>query len=153
MLRFLSTIRGPITREQEEAAMKKILEQDKSYFFVIADKEGVPLGTVGLHYRAEGVCEHGVMIGEKEARNRGLGTEAGMLLLRFAFQDIGLRKIRARVWSTNPRSLAHLLKMGYQEEGRRRKEVFKQGKWVDEIMLGVFPEEFAVAYNKWCDSN
>lgn len=52
-----------------------------------------------------------------EHRNRGYGTEAKHLLLRYAFEVLNLHMVWANAWEINPRSRAALLNQGYRLAG------------------------------------
>lgn len=50
---------------------------------------------------ANDVGEIEVMIAEKSARNRGFGREATILMLKFAYEVVGLRRFQAKIKMTN----------------------------------------------------
>jgi RimJ/RimL family protein N-acetyltransferase len=108
------------------------------------------IGNMGLHrinwiHRS---AETGTLIGERDCWSQGYGSEAKLLLVEYAFNTLGLNRLSSRVLATNPRSLACQLKCGYVEEGRIRQAMFKDGQWVDEILLGLLAEEWRTARNK-----
>ena len=49
----------------------------------------------------------------------------------------------------NERSLKYSLGCGYQQEGILKKQFFCNGQYWDEILLGVFKEEWEVAFKKY----
>jgi RimJ/RimL family protein N-acetyltransferase len=89
------------------------------------------------------------MIGEKEYWGKGYGTEAKMLLLHYAFDTLNLRKICSSVISFNERSHKYSLKCGYKEEGRRKAQLFRDGKYWDEIQLAVFRKDWLLLWKKF----
>jgi RimJ/RimL family protein N-acetyltransferase len=91
----------------------------------------------------------GAMIGNKKYWNNGYGTEAKMLLLKYAFETLGLRKIHSLAFAYNERSVNYSLKCGYKIIGRQKDEKFKFGKYHDVIMLEVFQDQWRAAYDIW----
>lgn len=111
-----------------------------------------PIGTIGLHnidWRNR-YCTTGALIGEKEYWGKGYGTEAKLLLLKYAFDTLGLEKICSNVLAINPRSKAYLKKTGYREEGCRRRQFLVDGKKVDDFIMAIFKEDFEPIWKKYC---
>ncbi|MFH1472954.1 MAG: GNAT family protein [bacterium] len=113
--------------------------------------EGVHIGNMGLHrinWR-DRTATTGAMIGESEYWGKGLGTEAKMLLLDYAFNTLNLRKITSQVIAFNERSVAYSKKCGYREEGVLRQHMFRAGQYWDLIQLAVFREDFQPIWEEW----
>ena len=91
----------------------------------------------------------GALIGEKDYWGKGYGTEAKLLLLKHAFDTLGLEKICSTVLSTNPRSKAYLEKTGYQEEGCLRRHQLVNGVKVDLFIMALFREDFIPVWKKY----
>lgn len=117
----------------------------------IETDEGIFIGIMGVHNInwVSRTATTGAIIGEKRYWNKGYGTDAKMALLKYAFETLGLRKINSAVYGFNGRSVAYSQRCGYRIEGRRRKQLFRNGRFHDEIFLGVFYEEWKRAYKKW----
>lgn len=91
-----------------------------------------------------------VLIGDKAEWGKGYGTEARMLMLKFAFEERGLERIWAEVIETNEKSLKLHEICGYQKEGVLRKSVYKNGKFYNQYILSVLRKDFEEAYQKYC---
>ena len=107
-------------------------------------KDGTHIGTVGLHQinHKDRNCELGIAIGDVGSREKGNGFEAESLMTNYAFSELAMHRVYARVHSDNPRSLKCLEKVGFKEEGRRKEAVFKSGGFLDEILLAVLASEW-----------
>ena len=81
-------------------------------------------------------------IGEKDFHGKGYGTEALRLLIAYAFDTLNLQKLEIEVFSSNPRALACYKKVGFVEEGRKRRRYYIRGEYKDAIQLGMLKEEF-----------
>jgi len=78
---------------------------------------------------------------------RGLATEALRVLLNHGFKKFKFKKIYARVYQPNIRSIKLLERIGFKLEGRLRKQKrYRFGKKrLDELIYGILPEEFKVS--------
>jgi RimJ/RimL family protein N-acetyltransferase len=65
------------------------------------------------------------------------------VLVRFAFEQLNLNKVRLRVYDFNLRGIKSYLKLGFKQEGVLRQELFKDGKYHDIVMMGLLREEWA----------
>ena len=83
----------------------------------------------------------GIVIGRKAEWGKGYGTEAVTLLCRYAFDTLNLHKVHLSSYATNDRGLRLYARLGFVEEGRRREQVFLEGRWVDEVVLGLLRGE------------
>ena len=85
----------------------------------------------------------GIFIGEKEGRDRGIGTEAINLILEYGFNYLNLNSIKLDVMEFNSRAIACYKKCGFKEMGRRRQCNYINGKYYDTILMDILKEEFA----------
>ena len=141
----------PQTMTQEEKWLEKHDANDKDIILMIETKTGQPIGTMGLH-RIEWkdrIATTGAMIGEREYWGGGYGTDAKMILHDYAFNTLNMRKMCSATYSYNKRSLHYSLHCGYKIEGRRRRHIFKKGRYWDLIELGLFKEEWSPIWKKY----
>jgi len=139
--------------EGEEEEWLESLSKRKPNDLVLAieTKEGEHIGNIGLHRISwrDRTAVTGALIGEKEYWGKGLGTEAKMLLLDYAFNTLNLRKICSQVLAFNGRSIAYSKKCGYVEEGTFRAHIFRNGEYHDLVNLAVFKKDFERARAEW----
>jgi RimJ/RimL family protein N-acetyltransferase len=83
-----------------------------------------------------------ITIGEREAWNRGLGTETTTLMLSHAFERLGLHRVGLTVFEFNARAVRAYEKAGFRVEGRLREAVRRDGRYWDEITMGVLEDEW-----------
>ena len=84
------------------------------------------------------LAEMAILIGEKEYRGKGYGRDAIRLLCRFGFEEMNLRKIKALVFGFNAPALRCYEKCGFQKEAVLKKEMYREGKYHDVIVLSLF---------------
>jgi RimJ/RimL family protein N-acetyltransferase len=78
-----------------------------------------------------------VLIGETIQRGKGYGTVANHLVVKYAFQNLGLNRLWVSVLEDNQPSLKLFEKCGFTVEGKLRKHAFKDGQFKDVILLGI----------------
>jgi len=105
-----------------------------------------PIGVVGLCYWSprDATAELSLYVGDEQSRQKGYMRRALMLLHKWGFEELGLARIYADTIAaeTNLPLIGLLKKLGYQEEGRLRKHVYRNGKRWDSVMLGLLKEEW-----------
>jgi RimJ/RimL family protein N-acetyltransferase len=74
--------------------------------------------------------------------NRGIGFVARMLMLRYGFIDLRLRKIRSTIGASNTRSRRCGAKCGYREEGLLRGESYMNGELIDVVLAAIFRDDW-----------
>ena len=85
-------------------------------------------------------AELGIMIGPREYRGRGYGTDALQTLCRFCFDEMNLHKLKMSVIDFNGQALGCYEKCGFSREGVLRGEVFREGAYHDVIVMGRIKE-------------
>ena len=141
----------PKNEQQEEEWINKLASDDKNIVFGIETKDGKFIGLMGIHsinwlYRH---CTTGAIIGEKEYWGNGYGTDAKMHLLDYIFNTLNLHKVCSTVVGYNKRSLHYSLHCGYKVEGRKREQIFKDGKYWTQIELGLLKEYWLPIWRKY----
>lgn len=86
--------------------------------------------------------EFGIMIGDKSYWNQGYGTEAVRLLVKHGFDTLNLHRIYLRVLENNPRAIRAYEKAGFTHEGRQRQADYKNGRYLDLLVMSILKEEF-----------
>jgi RimJ/RimL family protein N-acetyltransferase len=82
----------------------------------------------------------GLFIGEPAAWNRGFGSDAIQTLVRFAFDEMNLIKLRINVFEYNERAKHVLLAQGFVQEGKLAREFYRDGVYHDIVILSKFRE-------------
>ncbi|MGO9603822.1 MAG: GNAT family N-acetyltransferase [Candidatus Binataceae bacterium] len=116
---------------------------DKSFVIeTIADRRNI--GALGLH-GIDWINGHsglGIMIGDKTCWGRGYGTDAMRILMRLAFDQLGLHRLWLHVYEFNTRAIASYEKCGFKREGVLREQRLFKGKYHDTIVMGILESEY-----------
>ena len=84
----------------------------------------------------------GLSIGDRANWGQGYGTEMMVLILRYAFMEVNLRRVSLAVFEYNPRAIRTYEKAGFRPEGRVRGLLNREGKRWDMLLMGVLREEW-----------
>jgi RimJ/RimL family protein N-acetyltransferase len=136
----------PTSIELQRSSLEKYVgckNADGVILFAIETLEGVNVGRISLHSRDEknGHFSFGISI-RREHRRNGYAEEAIRILLRYGFRERRYQKCNSACVHTNDGSLALHEKLGFVEEGRRRRAVFFNGEYHDDVLYGMTREEF-----------
>jgi len=116
-------------------------------FFLCDRSTAKIVGITGLH-SIQWIPRHiefRILIGEKLAWNRGLGSEALVLLCRYAFDRLNMNKVWLGVNTSNERAVASYEKCGFVNEGVLRQEAYAQGRYHDVLRMSLLRSEFVGA--------
>jgi RimJ/RimL family protein N-acetyltransferase len=106
-------------------------------FAILVD--GDPVGNMGIvpgtdvHKKSAAL---GYWLG-KEYWGRGITTEATQWMVNYAFETFNLVRLWAGVFSNNPASAKVLQKSGFSKEAVLKKNIFKNGELLDEIIFAI----------------
>jgi RimJ/RimL family protein N-acetyltransferase len=134
----------PLSKAEEERWFERQLEDESSRVFAIETREGVHIGNIGLDKTdwKNGHAELGLFIGEKEYWGQGYGSDAIMALLDFAFNEMNLHRVYLHVLAFNQRAIRCYEKCGFVLEGTERESIFREGRYHDQLLMGLLREEF-----------
>jgi len=112
--------------------------------FIIEMEGGTPIGRIFYEHldTKHRKTEVGIQLGEKEYWGRGYGTDAMITFLDYLFNELRLHRVYLRVQSYNTRALKSYEKCGFVQEGILRDNTFTQGKYYDDLMMGILSDEF-----------
>lgn len=141
--RFLNM--GVMSLEAEEVWYERIAAGKDIVYLAIYEKSTMrPIGGVNLHNinAKNRSAEFGIMIGEKDLRGRGFGTEAVKLMCDYGFNALGLNSIMLLTYEWNIAGQKAYEKAGFKEIGRRREARWFAGKYWDDIYYDLLASEF-----------
>ena len=135
----------PNTPEGQRKYYESLLGSRSDVVLAIVDRANdLHIGNVGLHGIDEvsRTAVLGIVLGEKSAWGRGIGARSWAAMTRYGFQVLNLHKICATVFEGNNPSLRCALKAGFLKEGRQKKQIYKNGRYVDLIHVGLLRSDW-----------
>lgn len=87
-------------------------------------------------------ANHGIKIMNATDRGKGIGTDAVMAIMRYAFDELNLVRLDSAWLPDNKPSRALYKKCGWIEEGVRKKYIYKNGEYKDLIISGILADDY-----------
>ena len=109
--------------------------------------EARPIGLAALTEVGipEGSAEFRTLIGDARDRGHGFGRESSELVLRFGFEELGLREIRLDVYGYNAAGLRLYERLGFREVERHPMKIERDGRRWDVIRMTRTPPSLVPA--------
>lgn len=146
--KWMAGVPYPYTEKDAKNFIEQAKKQDEkikiSLAIVLKENNKVIGGTeIRNINKKDGTAGGGIWLNEKYQKN-GYGTEAFSAKIKFCFEELGLRRIENGYFKGNDKSHNMQLKLGYKDEGIRRKGFLclATNEYVDECITGLLKDEF-----------
>lgn len=128
-----------LTVEQERQFITDRAAEDNS-LFLVAEAAGQIIGVLTLRGGARRALRHVSVLGitvAHEWRGRGVGDGLMAYAVDWARRSGVIRRIELQVFVRNTAAVKLYIKHGFEIEGRRRKAVFREGKFQDDYVMAL----------------
>lgn len=135
----------PVSKVEQNEWYNKAIHYSKNKRFVIATKEdNKPIGMVTLSNIdwQNRSATHGIKLHPSCPKGKGIGTDAVMTLMRFAFEEMNLNRLDGSWMEDNIASEKLYLKCGWKIEGVKEKAIFRNGKYHDLKITGILQDDY-----------
>jgi RimJ/RimL family protein N-acetyltransferase len=129
----------PLSLETEEGFIAALADAQHDLVLGICEKSSDALvGVTGLHGFAPPDLKamFGIMLG-REHHDKGYGSEATRLMVKIAFETVNVHRVWLEVHLRNQGGLRAYEKAGFQREGLLREAVYRDGGWLDVVVMGI----------------
>jgi len=113
--------------------------EPESLYFTIRDKSNRQVGWISLtnvSYRHQ-KGEYGIAL-LPEFQGKGYAKEASELLIEYVFNNLPIRKIFLKAFTSNVSAIKLYEKLGFIQEGLLRDEFYKAGRFQDVVVMALF---------------
>jgi len=134
-----------LTKEDAFEFLKKTSENESiEHFSVVSLDNNLHIGCCSLQKidKKNKSCEMARIIGHKDYRGIGLGTEIGELLLKFGFNELNLNRIWVGNFVTNIAAINSIKKLGFTPEGVLREYAYKSNAYHDVMISSILKSEY-----------
>lgn len=103
-----------------------------------------PVGRIGLNQfrRRDRIASLYLYVGEPAFRGHGYARDAVVTLLRYAFERTDLARVELWTLADNERAVELYQSCGFTQDARLPARSFKDGAWVDRVVMSVTREGF-----------
>jgi RimJ/RimL family protein N-acetyltransferase len=138
----------PMTTEREQQWVDTMLTSTEPNFTIYRLEDMRPIGNTGFHMIdiTNATCFFGIMIGERDAKDQGYGTETTRLMLQYAFDVLGYQNVTLTVHADNLAGIRAYEKAGFRHAGVRRNAIRVGRRRIDEIMMDATPEDIEPSF-------
>lgn len=139
---YLLTDTSFITEEQQLAWFKSISVSSKSKRLVLEyNNEKIGLARLDdIDFINKSICVGLDLV--KEYRGKGHGFNGFNILLEYCFNELNMHRAWLLVAEHNTTAINLYKKLGFIEEGKQRQRLFREGKYLDYIMMSILKEEY-----------
>ncbi|MFW9906105.1 MAG: GNAT family N-acetyltransferase [Candidatus Thorarchaeota archaeon] len=136
------------SRDEEEEWIRSTWERRRkgeAYIFgIFLQEQNQYIGNIeiGIINRIAQRGDLGISIFNPHYWNKGIGTEAISLILKFAFSSLNLRTIELEVFEFNKRAQTCYQNVGFIEVGRKRQAHYVNSQFYDIILMDISASEF-----------
>ncbi len=138
----------PMSLANEEAWFERMIQRPQDQQIMVIEicpkDEWIPIGTCGYHeidWRSRNT-EVGISIGAKEWWNKGYGSEAMELMVKYGFETLNMHRIWLRVFERNKRAIRSYEKVGFIHEGQMRESDYKDGTYHNILIMSILRQEY-----------
>lgn len=128
-----------LTVEEEQAVLDEHAKSDNSVFMV-AEANGQIIGVLGCTGGKRKANRHSTYLGmsiRKEWREQGIGTALMQAAIEWARGTGIITRMELEVFAHNARAIHVYEKCGFQAEGIRRKAFYRDGQYIDSIVMAL----------------
>ncbi len=155
-----SHLHVPRSRERVAEFAKKIAQQSLIAVIICLpspdqSSNPIPIGWIDLGLSGQETRQHrkseiGLCLLEPY-RNRGYGSEAIQWIVGWGFKTAGLHRIGVWAYEFNERALKVYERLGFVREAVIRESHFYDGRWWNEVVMGILEHEWRAREEKGKD--
>lgn len=148
---IIGNIHFPSSREYQSTWHDSLKSDHLNQRFAISTEEDGLLGIssiINIDWRNRHAW-HGIVLGDKNIRGKGFGIDTVMATMRYAFDEMNLERLDGSIIEYN--KVSHSMycnKLGWKEEGRRRNYYFRNGRYYDQIIVGITKDDYKELLDK-----
>ncbi len=125
-----------ISSNEHKNFINKLKKNNTDFYWLVKDKKGSNIGVIYLN-RVDFLHRNAYLGIYKDPNLSGVGELLMDSLKEIAFKIAKLHTLKLEVIETNKEAIRFYKKMGFKEEGRLKEFVYRDGKWLDVIIMGL----------------
>ncbi len=123
-------------------------ERDDGRFTIEWKESGEVIGIVSYRWlRPRWEANIGIIVA-KSHWGTGAAYDAQEVLLKFLFEELGLRVVRLITHSGNPHAITLAERSGFKVSVRQRESVFKDGRLFDSVTMDILRHEYYALHSE-----
>lgn len=147
----------PVSMYEQKKWFERLSGDNSKKKLVICDKESDQAIGVISAMRIDHInknCEVGWTIGNKNFWGKGHSVDAILYFCDFLFQHLNMHMVYGYVLSTNEKTLYFdQNKIGFEITGKYKETIFKDGTYIDNVIVCLFKDPFYKKFNLYKEKN
>ena len=137
----------PVSKQEQMDWYNRVVASTNKRFTVCMKDNNEPVGIVTLTNidLVNRSAFHGIKLHPSCPKGRGVGTDAVMTLMEYAFNQINLNRLDGEWLLYNTASKRLYEKCGWREEGIKKQAIYRDGEYHDLAIAGVLKEDYLKA--------
>ena len=125
----------------------RAIDEEHQVVLAICHSDGTHVGNISLQgiSKINRHAELAVLIGDRKHWGNSLGFHAATALMLHGFAKLNLERIFCGTAANNHGMKKLARRLGMKVEGRRRRHLFLEGKWVDTLEYGILRRELTLS--------
>jgi RimJ/RimL family protein N-acetyltransferase len=139
----------PVSLADVTEDIERSYREGRPFTIILGDR---PIGRIGLNRfrHRDRICSLYMYVGEPDVwGKKGYAHDAVMTLLAYAFERWALHQVELWTLADNDRAISLYEKCGFVREATLRDRSWKQGAWVDHVVMAAGRGAFAAALDAW----
>lgn len=134
------TMREEETKAYLNGILKSQQEEPRTRYARAIKQEGKTIGVTELNVRSKSNGEISYIL-HPDYWGKGLASTAAKRMLRFGFEELQLHRIYGTCDPNNEASAKLMLRLGMQQEGRLRENLWAKDHWRDSLLFSILAHE------------
>lgn len=137
----------PVSKKEQIDWYNRVVSDSNKRFTICLKENDQPVGMVTLTNidLVNRSAFHGIKLHSSCPKGKGIGTDAVMTLMNYAFNKLNLNRLDGEWIVYNTASKKMYEKCGWREEGIKKKAVYRDGEYHDLAICGILKEDFIEA--------
>lgn len=148
---FNSHHRFPNYKGNMDAYYESVVHAKTVLVLAIMDKSAdAHVGNITLQHISpvDRSAEFAIIIGDKKSWGKGIGREAGVLIIAHGFHSLNLHRIHCGTSSENIGMQKLARALGFKKEGVSREALYKNGAYQDIVQYGLLKDDYEQKHSR-----
>jgi [ribosomal protein S5]-alanine N-acetyltransferase len=131
---------------------EKIFEKKDIYLAICHSRDNEIIGYLSIKdidFRNSKATWGGILIGDKELWNKGIATEAAILMLKYVFEELNLNLFWGFWLEENIASIKMSEKLGFTKVGILPQSIFKKSRFHSLLIMYMLKDEYILKKGKY----
>ncbi len=134
----------PVSATEQEKWFASAIQDKNNLRFVIETLNDGAIGIAtlsGIDWKNRRAT-HGIKLINRRTRQKGVGTDTVMAIMRYAFDELNLNRLDGSWFEDNIPSQKLYTKCGWSVEGCKRDYIYKNGHYRNLIIVGILKTDY-----------